>query len=83
VGRWQSMYGSGLRQSGGGTARDLVGEDAGLATQGWSWRARTSEHTRTFETSKCMETETRLGARGTNNQQATILAAALMHEPSI
>lgn len=70
------MYGSGLRQSGGGTARELFGEDAQLATQVPSWHARTSEHKRTSETSKCMETETKLAAPGTNNQDATILAAA-------
>jgi hypothetical protein len=76
------MYGSGLRRSGGVTARELVGKDAQLATQVRSGRTGTSEHTRTSETSKCMETETKLAAPGTNNQEATILAAALMHEPS-
>jgi hypothetical protein len=77
------MYGSGLRQCSWGTARELVGGDAQLATHVRSWSTGTSEHTRTFETSKCMETETRLAPPGTNNQGATILAAALMHEPSI
>ena len=56
------MYGSGLRCSGGGTARDLVGEDAQLATHVRSWSRSISEHTRTFETSNSIETESTLAA---------------------
>ena len=75
-GRWQSMYGSGLTQLLEGDKLETGGKDAQLATHVWSSSTSNSGHARTFETSKSMETETKLAAPGTNNQRATVLVAA-------
>ena len=66
-----------------GQLENWLGEGVQLATHGPNWHTSTSEHTRTFETSKCMETQTMLASPGTNNYGATILAADIMREPFI
>ena len=60
----------------GGDKLETGWKDAQLATHVWSSSTSNSGHARTFETSKSMETETKLAAPGTNNQRATALAAA-------